>query len=428
MARGRVFQMVKVWRKPGGTVPGPDGNARTEWVPAKEGDEGAKQKWIRAPKKYRGEGTYFIEYNDPRGKRVTEATEATSKPEAEGLLKAKHGNNVKAEILGISNPEALDTTMKDFLEKTYLPSIRNENRPGTIENYERYAKLLIERFGNMKLRLIGRPEVDAFYDDLKENGKTDWDTKMSTATANRIISFLRSTFYKAMERGVSDRNPCARIGLKDEENERRTTLKRHQEPLLMEKADAWLKPIIETAVQSGLRLSELLDLQWADSCTDFKAHKLDLEDGVFDISSASKSGKKRRVPIPPDLHKMLSKLERWTGPDGETSAYVFPNAKGERLHKRTVQAAFEKACKEAKVWDLHFHDLRRTFASRKVEDGESLPTVAALLGHGSTYVTERYTWMEDEHLRKAMGQPAKRSEAELARFRQDGGNDGKATG
>ena len=118
---------------------------------------------------------------------------------------------------------------------------------------------------------------------------------------------------------------------------------------------------------------------------------------------------------------MLSKLERWTGPDGKVSSYVFPNPKtGGRIPKRTVQAAFGKAVKLAKIPDLHFHDLRRTFASRKVEDGESLPTVAELLGHGSTYVKERYTWMSDEHFRKAMGQPA--------RFLQDGENGEKKIG
>jgi integrase len=338
----------------------------------------------------------------------------------------RKGNNVKSKLLGVPNAEVIETTLEDFLRKTYLPHLQGSRREGTYENHERYAERLITRFGKMRLRDITKTEVDNFYDDLNREGKTEHDTPLAQATINRIMSFLRATLYKAQTRGIIDRNPCARIELIDEENERQTILRERDEPRLMEHADEFLKPIIQTAILSGLRLGELLNLQWADDAEDDTAHKLDLEQGLIFISHESKSHKRREVPVLPDLEELLTVTGRWKGADGATSKYVFPDPEtGGPLHKRKVQTGFQKAVKAAKIRDLHFHDLRRTFASRLCARGASLNDVADLLGHGATYVTERYRWMSPDHLRKVMG---KLSTAKVARFPQDGEVTEKATG
>lgn len=52
--------------------------------------------------------------------------------------------------------------------------------------------------------------------------------------------------------------------------------------------------------------------------------------------------------------------------------------------------------------DIHFHDLRHTFASLLVGAGVPLYTASALLGHTSTRTTQRYAHLADEHLKEAM--------------------------
>ena len=52
--------------------------------------------------------------------------------------------------------------------------------------------------------------------------------------------------------------------------------------------------------------------------------------------------------------------------------------------------------------DLHFHDLRRTYATRLINEGVSLPIVAKLLGQSAAYVTERYAHVNDAAARKAV--------------------------
>ena len=67
-----------------------------------------------------------------------------------------------------------------------------------------------------------------------------------------------------------------------------------------------------------------------------------------------------------------------------------------------MAAAFTGTVAALGIKDLHFHDLRRSFASKLAELGVSLQTIADLLGHGATYVTERYAWLKPDTLREAV--------------------------
>ena len=70
------------------------------------------------------------------------------------------------------------------------------------------------------------------------------------------------------------------------------------------------------------------------------------------------------------------------------SDWVFPNAAGERLG--WVQHGFRNALGRAGLNDLHFHDLRHTFASLFMMGGGDLYTLKEILGHKSIAMTQRY--------------------------------------
>ena len=61
-----------------------------------------------------------------------------------------------------------------------------------------------------------------------------------------------------------------------------------------------------------------------------------------------------------------------------------------------VDRAWQTACRIAELKDLHFHDLRHTFATRLVDAGADAFTIAALLGHTTIQMTSRYTYATDQ--------------------------------
>jgi site-specific recombinase XerD len=80
----------------------------------------------------------------------------------------------------------------------------------------------------------------------------------------------------------------------------------------------------------------------------------------------------------------------------ETARKVFPH------EMNAVKDAFGRAVKKAKLEDLHFHDLRHTFATRLVQAGIDLYAVKQMMGHRSIKTTERYAHHAPESLRPSV--------------------------
>jgi integrase len=127
------------------------------------------------------------------------------------------------------------------------------------------------------------------------------------------------------------------------------------------------------ALHTGMRLGEILNLQWGD---------LDFASGHIVIRD-SKNGEPRHVPMDSTVRQLLSGYIPTSG-----SPHVFPSASGGRLS--TVQKAFRNARTRAGMPDLHFHDLRHTFASQWMMNGGDLYALKDILGHKSIVMTQRY--------------------------------------
>ncbi|HXX93371.1 MAG TPA: tyrosine-type recombinase/integrase, partial [Planctomycetota bacterium] len=110
----------------------------------------------------------------------------------------------------------------------------------------------------------------------------------------------------------------------------------------------------------------------------------------------------RLVPYPAALEPVLEKLLPRIGSTQEANPYLFTDREGQQLKGDAVGKAFDKAVVLAKLHDFHFHDLRRTYASRLANLGVSLTVIAGLLGHGATYVTERYAFTSGQALEAAV--------------------------
>ena len=77
---------------------------------------------------------------------------------------------------------------------------------------------------------------------------------------------------------------------------------------------------------------------------------------------------------------------------------------GDPVGRTTVYDAFNRACHEAEIENLHFHDLRHTAASYMVMNGVDLPIVKEILGHSEINMTMRYSHLAPAHKAKAVQQ------------------------
>src|SRR5207244_8805242 len=94
----------------------------------------------------------------------------------------------------------------------------------------------------------------------------------------------------------------------------------------------------------------------------------------------TKSGKVRRLPLPPDLVR-------------ELRCRV-----GRLIPLRNAQGVAEQVRKRTEIERFHVHQLRHTFACRWLERGGSLTALQDLLGHCSVVTTQRYGRLSEEHV------------------------------
>jgi integrase len=155
---------------------------------------------------------------------------------------------------------------------------------------------------------------------------------------------------------------------------------------LINACDCHLKPIVITALNTGMRRGEILNLKWDN---------VDLKHG-FILLDKTKNGDRREIPINETLRMTFqSVMRRLDIPQ------VFHDLKKGKPYK-AVRHSFSSACKRAGITDFHFHDLRHTFASHLVMAGVDITTVSKLLGHKSLKMTLRYAHLTPAHMAKAV--------------------------
>ncbi|HXW68163.1 MAG TPA: site-specific integrase, partial [Dissulfurispiraceae bacterium] len=157
---------------------------------------------------------------------------------------------------------------------------------------------------------------------------------------------------------------------------------------LVEACDPHLKPIVVTALNTGMRRGEIFRLKW---------EQVDLKHGFILLKSdETKNGERREIPINATLRTTLQGLTRRL----DVPYVFFDPATGKPYGE--VKRSFKSALRRAKIQDFHFHDLRHTFASHLVMAGVDLTTVKELLGHKNITTTLRYAHLAPEHKVKAM--------------------------
>ena len=149
------------------------------------------------------------------------------------------------------------------------------------------------------------------------------------------------------------------------------------------------RAILELLYSSGLRLSELVQLDLVD---------LDLTDRTVRIT-----GKGNRTRIVPVGRHAVAALESWIERRAAMAAAdedaVFVSRRGTRLAGRTVQARLKHwAKRQGAGLAIHPHMLRHSFATHLLESSGDLRAVQELLGHASISTTQIYTQLDFQHL------------------------------
>jgi len=222
-------------------------------------------------------------------------------------------------------------------------------------------------------------------------------TKSTTA---RKLATLRSFYKFLIRRGIVSANPLSTIRTPKQEKRLPKCLDLEQVQKLLEApGDADLlsardKAMLEVLYSSGIRVSELVELEMGD---------IDLQEGVLRVRG--KGRKDRLTPIGSQAIKAVQRYFelRMQEPkcNGPHQARVFLNKHGETLSTRSVRRKLDKYLMQAGLDPgISPHTLRHSFATHLLNNGADLRSVQELLGHQSLSTTQIYTHLSTNRLKE----------------------------
>jgi integrase/recombinase XerC len=151
------------------------------------------------------------------------------------------------------------------------------------------------------------------------------------------------------------------------------------------------RAIVEVLYSSGLRVSELVGLDWRD---------IDDDVGMVLVRSG-KGNKDRLVPIGEPALDALKTWRRLMPKAWEMNGPVFTNLRAGRLTTRAVENVLARRVVEAGLDSpLTPHGVRHCFATHLLNAGADLRSIQEMLGHASLATTQRYTHVSVKHLKE----------------------------
>ncbi|MDW7973545.1 MAG: site-specific integrase, partial [Thermodesulfovibrio sp.] len=297
-----------------------------------------------------------ITYN---GKQTRFSTQCKDKKEAEAvyarvLLELKSGN-----VSVIQREEKRQRlTFEVFYTEQYLPFCRKQNSYKT----KRYAINMVPKwFKSILLNEFTTRHMDLLVSETA--------TTRKPATVNKLLHIVKHAFRKALEWELIDEATFKKIDrVKPIKGETKRLRYLNQEEIqrLLSHCDNHIYPIVFTALNTGMRRGEILNLRWSN---------IDLKNGLI-LLEITKNGERREIPMNESLKALFKQLHSQRRLDTD---HIFINPQtGNRYTE--FKRSFATALKKAGIRDFRFHDLRHTFASQLIMRGADLKTVQELLG------------------------------------------------
>ncbi|MBM4159431.1 MAG: hypothetical protein FJ216_11735 [Ignavibacteria bacterium] len=313
--------------------------------------------------KRKSTGRYYIKWTSG-DKDLWVSTGCKSKADAMNFfLKWKYNKHI------IPKNITLEYLFDDFLSYSKV-----NHSPGTYLIYSNFCRLFKDFIGNKQIIHLSLKDA--------ENYKSYRYKSVAVPTINIEVRSLKSIFNYAVNHYYIDSNPFAKLKQFSVVQKKLLVFSDEQVNLILNSVkDDNLKKIILFALNTGCRISEILNLKFKD--VDFYNRKISI---CNDSNFKTKTGKIRIIPINNVLFDLFnSNILSFNQEE------CFFNNDGRGYKKNYISKKFKKLIRKLRFpEDFHFHCFRHTFASKLISNGVDINTVKELLGHSNINTTLVY--------------------------------------
>lgn len=327
----------------------------------------------------------------------------------------KTGQPIRKSVYGLTQKEVrekLTSTIKSIDDNTYIaPSaitveswldtwlkeyVKSSVKLLTFTSYDTISRVHIKpTLGRIKLQALKAPQIQALYNSLLAEGK-------SPKTIKNIHGVLHKALDKAVKIGYIQTNPASvcdipRIEKKEIKPLNTDDISRFIKRLQTEE----YKNLYLTTLFTGMREGEVLGLTW--DCVDFergtiiinKQLQKEKTSGAKYYIAETKTSKIRVLTPAPYVMSLLKEEQTKQKQNRLRLGYlwdnplnlVFTTEIGRYIAFSTVYKRFKRIVAELGVPEARFHDLRHTYATLALQEGDDIKTVQTALGHSTVSTT-----------------------------------------
>ena len=238
-------------------------------------------------------------------------------------------------------------------------------------------------FGRQYLHRITTGDLQRFVSETITKGK------LSPKSVSNILVLLKEIFKHAVAWGCLRRDPSLYVKRPRVEQIEMDFLNPQEIRVFLDNVRPQYYALFLTAVLTGMRRGELLALQWRD--IDWRSSLISVRRSLYrgEFVSPKSRNSVRRIVMSPILVRTLCN-HRVSGES--PGSLVFNNGKGLPLDpENLIKREFHSALDRAGLRRIRFHDLRHTYASLLISQGENVKFIQSQLGHASAKTTlDRY--------------------------------------
>ncbi len=269
-------------------------------------------------------------------------------------------------------------------------------KASTVDQYRYQIRVhLRPALGSVRLEALSAPMIQKVYNEKLRAG-------LSAKSIRNVNGVLHASMKQAVRLGLVRVNPCDAVVLPRVE-------KKEIHPLETEQVEAFMRQICGHKHEwfylvdmfTGLRQAEIIGLTW--DCIDFlrgtitvyrQLRRERVKGGQY-VFTSLKNDKQRTITVAPFVLDVLHKVQikqkerrlmagpAWSNPDD----LVFTNEFGGHLTATSTYEDFKLICKKLGIPATRFHDLRHTFATLSLQNGDDVKTVQENLGHATPSFT-----------------------------------------
>lgn len=354
-----------------------------------------------AKRKYNGEGTVY--YNEHLQRFVAQFTDPFSKKRKtlydkdEKTLRKRLRDTIKDAENGKFVEKSKDT-IPNIAEKI-IERKHEANITGASAYLRSLGTLNIIKksdIADTPIQKVTKDDLQDFFFSLKD---------YSNSYISKIFQIVKMTFEEAIKEELIVKNPMIHVikpkSNKQDKKVEALTLEQHQKFIASLDNEPY-KNIFLIAINTGMRVGEILALQPADIDLDNKTIKVTktITRNEYDGFTLGKSTKTyagmREVPFDDDLKQVL--INSMSNAEKNKFGLIF-SLNGDVIRPTSMNTVFKKICKKLNfTGNYNFHMLRHTFATRCIESGMPAHVLQKLLGHTDVSVTiNTYTSIFDKY-------------------------------